>query len=181
MMIRSGDVCLTAITMHDIELLRNWRNSSRVNQYLLTTDFITPRQQLEWFRSLNPATAVYFMLRVGDIPVGLVYGNKINQVELSFEGSIFIGDMGYMDTHYPVKAALLLSYYFFEHLGFNKAYSTVHMENHSALELDKRLGYKQVSTDNGFVRSVCTKQDYMISAMPFRKILFRDGLPEIIV
>ena len=180
MIIESGELSLHTITSGDIELLRQWRNEGGVNQYLLSRDPISPEDQQRWFQGLDPAVSIYFLIRVNKQAIGLVYAAGVDKTAGSFEGSIFIGDKAFLKAHYPVKAALMLSWFFFEHLNFQKAYSIVHKLNTSALDLDKRLGYHEFAKENDFIRTICSKLDYLKFTAPFRKMFFRDGLPTLI-
>jgi hypothetical protein len=119
-------------------------------------------------------------LQVGNKKIGMVYASGINEQELSFEGSIFIGEKDFANTFYPVKAALMLSYLFFEKAYFEKAYSTVNRKNTNAMDLDSRLGYKEILGDKDFVKSECTREAYFKHTEVFKKMFFRNDLPEII-
>ena len=178
MIIRHDQLSLQTITISDVELLRKWRNDKKVNKYLLNNDFITSENQLKWFQSLDPSTSIYFLIKENTIPIGLVYANNINKVGLSFEGSIFIGEIAYYNSFAPIKAAILLSFFFFEYLHFNSAYSIVHEQNKSALELDARFGYKEIGRSNEFIKSKCMKEDYLKYSGSFKNILFRNEQPE---
>ena len=141
---------------------------------------ISSDQQIIWYNSLDFSTSIYFLLREKGNPIGLVYAHQLNTSTGSFEGSIFIGDNQYLITHHPVKAALMLSHLLFEKFHFKTAYSIVHRENKSALDLDNRLGYKEVGGDINFVRNACTAEDYLKSTYPFRKFFFKNEPIEII-
>ena len=181
MIIKCADIILQTIESNDIEMLRNWRNDSQVRQYLLSNELISPEDQQKWFRSLDPKTSIYFLLKIEDKPAGLVYANHIDTAKRSFEGSIFIGEKQYFETHYPIKAILLLSFYFFEKLNFQKSYSTVNKKNKAALDMDKRFGYRLLSDTGDFIKSSCTREDYLKSTLLFKKHFFGNKIPEIIL
>ena len=180
MIIRHGTLSLQTISIDDLELIRNWRNDSSVNQYLLTRNVISFQQQLEWFSSLNNGTSIYFILKNEDNSIGLVYAHKIDCINRSFEGSIFIGDEQYLSSHYPVKAVLMLSFFLFEKLQFKTAYSIVNRKNKNAIDLDSRLGYRTIDGDMNFVRNLCHADDFLKFTESFRKVLFKGINPEII-
>lgn len=180
MIIKCGDIILQTIVAADIEMLRNWRNDEQVKQYLFSSEYISEKEQQKWFRSLDPNTSIYFLLKIKDSPAGLVYANHINIEELSFEGSIFIGEKQYFETSYPIKATLLLSFYFFEKLNFKMSYSTVNKNNKAALDMDRRFGYTKISQSGDFIKSCCTQEEYLKSTIYFKRHFFVNEEPEII-
>jgi UDP-4-amino-4,6-dideoxy-N-acetyl-beta-L-altrosamine N-acetyltransferase len=173
MLITHSNLQLKTITTEDLELLRQWRNSEEVNRYLVNRPVITPEAQLRWHQNLNPDDSIYFMIIADSKKTGLAYARNINVLKKSFEGGIFIGEAVFADSFVPVKVALLLTVFFFDHVGFTSTYSTVHEENFKALDFDKKLGYREVSRTPPFILSKCTKNDFLSTADPLIKVLLR--------
>jgi hypothetical protein len=165
---------LRTINGNDIEQIRIWRNRTYVNRYLLNRKFIEPQEQVNWFKSLNPHNSIYFVMEERMKPFGVIYARNIDFQTKRFEGSIFTGDEDFMETFLPAKAALMLSIFFFENLQFQIATSIVHSDNSNALELDMRLGYREIKTENGYIISECSSQSFELSSRSFKKLLLRN-------
>ena len=48
-----NDIELIPLKEEHIEIIRNWRNSEDVSQYMYSDEFITPSMQKKWFQSLE--------------------------------------------------------------------------------------------------------------------------------
>ena len=172
---------LRTINESDIEQIRQWRNVEQVNRYLKAREFIDKQSQLDWFNSLDPHRSIYFMMEERSVPIGVVYAHNINLSERTFEGSIFTGYSSYLKTPLPVKASLMLSAFFFDHLAFEHLFSTVHFKNTAAIEMDERLGFKEIKREGDFVLSRCTKNDFENSSAILKKSLLRNVPLEILL
>ena len=168
------NMILRTITKDDIEQIRLWRNSEAVNQYLVTRKTVEQHEQNEWFDSLDPSTSMYFMMEESSMPFGVIYVHDVNQEEGSYWGSIFTGDTNYLNTHLPVKAVIMVVEFFFKHLHFERMYSKVHYKNLAALEMDQRMGFKEISREGEFISSQCSKDDFNRHAKALIKALLKD-------
>jgi hypothetical protein len=65
------DIRLKKILKSDLELIRNWRNSDYVKQFMVFQDFITPQMQEEWYLKVDNAYNFYFIILNQNIPIGL--------------------------------------------------------------------------------------------------------------
>jgi RimJ/RimL family protein N-acetyltransferase len=171
MTITHGSLRLETITPADLGLILNWRNAERVNRYLVNREPISQEAQQKWFESLDPATSIFFMIRSEGQSAGLAYAHNISEKE--FEGSIFIGVPAFENSFIPVKAALMLTVFFFKQLEFVASYSTVHVDNFKALDLDRKLGYCEISRQLPFIKSKCTREDFFAKSDLLIKALFR--------
>lgn len=175
MIITHGPLQLRTFTSDHLELLRTWRNEQRVNRHLINRNFITVDQQQKWYSSLDFSRAIYFIISQNNEPVGLIYAHNISSQQKSFEGSIFIGNSKYENSFIPIQAVLLLMLFFFNQLEFNTALSTVHKNNKNALDLDLKLGYKVISSQNDFIKSQCSKEDFLLYSSRMLKVLLNGG------
>lgn len=158
MKIESGETILRTVSCDDIELIRQWRNSLEVKRYLKDQTPISYSQQLLWFKSIMKSPAAFFLIEESGSVAGMAYATKICFKEMSFEGNIFIGNSEFIETIVPVKAAVILSYFFFNCLRFKLSYSIVHCQNKKALALDKFLGFEQFSLKDSFIESRSTSE-----------------------
>ena len=57
------DIQLVDIKEEDLELIRHWRNSKEVSQYMYTSDEISADQQKAWFgRIQSDASQKYWLI-----------------------------------------------------------------------------------------------------------------------
>ena len=75
------DIKLRDIQADDIEMIRNWRNSKEVSQYMYTEDFICPEQQKKWFEKISKeSNSKYWIIEFDNKPLGLVSISEISKV-----------------------------------------------------------------------------------------------------
>ena len=78
MILTKGNISFRRLTIDDIELVRNWRNSQQINQYMAFRDYITPEMQVAWFHSINNMNNLYFIIEYKNEKVGVFNGKDIN-------------------------------------------------------------------------------------------------------
>ena len=141
MIVKKGNLLLRRITIDDIELVRNWRNSQQVKQYMAFRDHITPEMQLAWFQSINNQNNMYFIFEYKDEKVGIFNVKDINWQERTMETGIFIAEEKYINTEIPLLAVLS-----FAELGlkiFNMSnFAHILKSNKRAIRYNKMLGFE---------------------------------------
>ena len=95
MIVRKGDYVFRRLTREDIELVRNWRNSELISQYMEYKEYITPEMQLKWFRSIDNFFNLYFIIEYKGQKIGVINGKDIDWEERSMETGVFIGEKKY--------------------------------------------------------------------------------------
>ncbi|MFA5416815.1 MAG: GNAT family N-acetyltransferase [Bacteroidales bacterium] len=141
MIVKKGNLVFRRLTIDDIELVRNWRNSSHINQYMEYREYITPEMQERWFNSINNQNNLYFIVEFNDEKIGVFNGKDIDWDNGTMETGIFIADEKYLNTEIPLMAVLT-----FGELGlrvFNMN-SNAHIlkSNHRAIRFNKLLGFE---------------------------------------
>lgn len=157
MVINFLDIVLEEITIEDIEQLRELRN--KYKSLLLNKEYITKESQLIWFSNLNHNNSLYYKIVFEGNICGFIFLKNIDKIEKSAETGILIKDE-YLGTSYPYKAAMALSYYFFEHMKFEKMISIVKNDNEKAILFDSNLGYHKIDEFSGFSIYVCFFGDF---------------------
>lgn len=161
--------------MHDdIELVRNWRNSSRVSQFMEYRDHITPEMQEKWFESVNNNYNLYFIIEYKNEKIGLINGKDIDWGNKAMETGIFIADEKYLNTHVPLLTVLLFGELGIMTFGLT-AYSHILKTNHRAIRYNKFIGFNlcegQEDVENQLY--VMTKESYMKKAKLIRAAFFK--------
>lgn len=141
MKISHGNMVLRSLQKKDLELVRTWRNNEMVNQHLLNREYISKSDQVKWFENLDAEISLYCIAEESGVPFGLIYATEINKNEQTFWGNALVGELEFRNSVLPVKAVVMLMWYFLETLGFETCFSKVATSNTSALQLNQRLGF----------------------------------------
>lgn len=126
----------------DIELVRTWRNSPLIRQYMEFRDEITPEMQKAWFRSINNTGNFYFIIEYDQKKIGLINSSHVDWVTRSSEGGIFLWDEQYYETFVPVWASLCLLETSYCILGAGRSTIKTLRDNERAKKMVLSLGYE---------------------------------------
>ncbi len=165
MIISGYGIVLRRLTIEDIELVRQHRNSERIQQYMEYRQEITAEQQLTWFNSINNIHNNYFVIEHQGKKVGLIYGADINwETKTTGNGGIFIWDATYWETATPTASSFLLTDTSIL-LGLEKTYIKVLSTNQRAIEFNKSLGYQLLPNQDGILN-----QQYVLNIEDYKKV-----------
>ena len=143
-MIQGKSVDLKIIEKADIELIRKWRNSPEVYNYMLTRDSISKLQQESWFQQVTKSRNAYYMMiytKQND-KIGLVYFSKIDYRNKNAEPGLYIGSIEHRNSLYGLEAYYLLLDYGFSVLNLHKVYGRILSENELAIKMNKAFGFR---------------------------------------
>lgn len=173
----NGHTTLRTIRHDDMEQMRIWRNRECVSRYLVNRHYISVQQQEIWFQTLDYSASIYFMMEESSLAAGVIYAHNIDATTRSFEGSIFIGSGENVNIQLPVKACLMLTLFFFDYLNYENALSKVHRANTPALQMDRRMGFKEISREGEFIYSKCAKDTFRFFTEKMRQsLLYNQGV-----
>jgi UDP-4-amino-4,6-dideoxy-N-acetyl-beta-L-altrosamine N-acetyltransferase len=135
-------ITLSRLKEKDIELLRQWRNSPQINQFMEYRGNISPEMQRDWFRSVDNFDNFYFIIEYEGKKIGLINSSHIEWDTVSSEGGIFLWDEQYYETFVPVWASLCLLETTYFVLGAGKSTIKTLKDNERAKKLNIHLGYE---------------------------------------
>jgi len=134
-------VTFKRLSEEDIELLRNWRNSPKINQFMEYREYITPEMQRKWFNSVNNLDNFYYIMEYNNEKIGLI-NNKNSDWDAGIsESGIFIWEDKYLNTTVPILASLLLIEAGFYILNGKKNFIRILKANKRARDFSTSLGY----------------------------------------
>lgn len=174
MIISKGNIVFRRLVHDDIELIRNWRNSSDVSQFMEYREHITPEMQEKWFNSINNFNNLYFIIEYKGEKIGLINGKDIDWEDRTMETGVFIANNKYINTEIPILAVLT-----FGELGVVtfELIATAHIlkTNQRAKRYNKLIGFKLAEGQEDIENQlyIMTKQSYMKKAMFIRKAFFK--------
>ena len=144
MKISKYGIDLTRLTEEDIELVRQWRNSPQIRQYMEFREDITLEMQKKWFDSINNINNFYFIIHFEGQKIGLINSSNIDWDEISSDGGIFLWEEKYYETFVPVWASLIELETTFLVFNATRSYIKTLKDNPRAIKLNTHLGYELV-------------------------------------
>ena len=151
------DVKLVLLTKDKIEMIRQWRNSSKISQYMEYREEITPQMQKKWFESINNDKNLYYIIIYKNVEVGLINIKDIDKEKSEGESGVFIYEDRFLNSDISYRAHLCLFDYYFIDLNYKKLHAHVLASNKRASRLTLFMGYKLVS-ETEFILS---REDYL--------------------
>jgi RimJ/RimL family protein N-acetyltransferase len=155
---------LLRLKEEEIELVRTWRNSPQIQQYMEYREHITPEMQKNWFLSVDNINNFYFIIYYEGKKIGLINTSNVNWEDLSSDGGIFIWEESYYDTFVPVWASLCLLETTFLVFGATKSFIKTLRDNQRAITLNTHLGYELLPGQEGVYN-----QQYTLTRENFEK------------
>lgn len=147
MTIRGFGIELVRLKAEHIEMLRQWRNDSRISSHMDFREQITPEQQQRWFASLDPRCDFYFLISYDRGFHGLIHFSSIDWEKGVGQSGLFILSEEFRGTHLPVCASALLLEYFFSEKKLLSLEAKVMLRNHAALAYNLGLGFEEANSE----------------------------------
>lgn len=135
-----------------------WRNDPEVFKYTGNTydHEITIQDELSWMKKIMQAEDEYrCAILVDGQYVGNIYLTNIRNASAIYH--IFLGEKSVWGKGVAKQASQLLLKYAFGSLDLNSVELHVKMKNERAMELYKRIGFKEMSHDDEWMHMVITK------------------------
>jgi UDP-4-amino-4,6-dideoxy-N-acetyl-beta-L-altrosamine N-acetyltransferase len=180
-------VSFEKVKFQDIELIRNWRNSKEVSQYMYTDGEISKEDQVNWYTKItNSNNSKYWIIKYDNIKIGLVNITNIDFSEGSCNWAFYIGETEYRESGAAVQTEFNIIEKAFVELNLNAINCEVISTNIHVLNLHRRFGFKIISNKqsyiirNGFsveiVKLVLYKNDWELIRSKIKKIIFNNIL-----
>lgn len=153
----------------DVEMVRQWRNSEEVKQYMFFKDYITPEMQKKWFAGIDNERNYYFIIEYQGEKIGLTNLKDVSLEDKKAEAGIFIVEEKYRTSLAGVQATAALLDFAFEELMLNDVQSHILPQNIAAISFNKGLGFKLKHPEEHLYQ--LTKEDYHIKKVKIQKVL----------
>ena len=171
------------LTVEDLELVRKWRNSDFVSQYMYTKSYINELEQITWFsKIIKSKDSYYWLIKFGNLKVGVVNITSINLENNSCNWAYYIGELDYVGMGVGVKTEFQLIEKVFFDLNLNILNCEVISENLEVLSLHKKFGFKEIShlkssfkkdIEFNIVKLSLLKNDWILQREKLKKIIFK--------
>ena len=139
-----NDIELIPIKDDHIELVRKWRNSKEVSQYMYTEDVISSESQKEWFKYIsNSDNYKYWMISYNNQLLGVVNLYDIDTRNQSAFWAFYLGDTSVRGAGIGGKVEYQILKYVFDELKFHKLNCEVLGFNELVINMHKKFGFIQ--------------------------------------
>lgn len=170
MILKTNHIELKLIDESTIELLRNWRNASDVNQLMEYQAQISKEQQLTWFNNLSKENNYYFIIYSDTIPIGMIHLSNLNGKYA--ESGMFIAESDFKGTGVAFNASILLLDFAFEKLELEVIHAKVKNSNKVAQQYNQLLGFKiESKLSDAFSNWTLSKGEYWLQREKIKKLL----------
>lgn len=145
-MLQHQNVKLRGLEFEDLALLHEWMNNFDILRNLLRIDPSINYLTEKWFENIN-ADKTKKIMAIEDVLSGKFIGcvgvNNIDCIDRKAEFYIYIGDLEFRGKHFAETSAGLFVRYMFDYYNLNKIYLHVREDNLPAINLYKKMGFKQ--------------------------------------
>lgn len=143
-------VTLRPLTRDKIELVRQWRNHPKIQQYMEYRDEITPEMQESWFQKISMSGKdFYFIIEVDNSEAGLINVRDVDFNKKEGELGIFIWEDSALHTGVSYRAGLCLSDFAFSTLDIKKLQAHILSDNPRSKKYFGKFGYKIAPNQDG--------------------------------
>lgn len=165
-------VTLRRLTHDKIEMLRQWRNDPKIQQYMIYREYITPEMQEAWFKKNNNDHNFYFIIEYEGREVGMINIKDVDYEKKTGEPGIFIYDDDLWNSDIGMRASLCIEDFIWNSLGMESQHIQVIASNKRAVQLNKFFGYEIVPgfENKEVLQMVLTKERAMQPNLKLQRI-----------
>lgn len=144
------EVRLRELEFADLELLKEWRNSSEVRRRLRQYRLLNMENQIDWFKQMSrDPNAAMFGVEISNDGHGLYWRLVgvcglcyIDWVGRTAEVSIIIGDEDFRHKGVGTKVLELLKNKAFDEYNLRKLWAEIYSNNYPSEQLFEKCGYE---------------------------------------
>lgn len=137
-------VTLRRLTHDKIEMLRQWRNDPKIQQYMIFREYITPKMQEAWFQKINNDHNFYFIIEYEGREVGMTNIKDVDYDKKTGEQGIFLYDDTLWNSDVGMRASLCRDSFAWDVLQLDSMYCHVLSSNKRALQYNLLRGYEMI-------------------------------------
>lgn len=153
-----NDITLRKLESKDLEMVRKWRNSEGVYQYMYTDAIITCEQHSEWFNKKNEdQSALLWIIGYEGKDIGLASISEINRTFNSCYWAFYLGDTSIRGAGIGSKVEYNVIEYVFNELGLNKLRCEVFVSNSKVIQMHEKFGFRREAY---YRQHICKNGEY---------------------
>lgn len=156
---------LQPLEFEDLEKVRAWRNAEHVRANFEYQKIISPAEQADWFRQLDPACNFYWVIWTAQESIGIVHAKDIDWKARTAEAGIFIGEESFLNGPEPISAIFILMDFLFGEMKMEYLEAKIKAGAQATIRMNAQLGYVLLpgQTGQAFQRYRCTRDAYFNS------------------
>lgn len=156
------DINFVKIEESDLEMIRQWRNSPEVGQYMYTDTEISPDQQKEWFKKISSEEdSKYWIIEFQKKKLGVACLVNIDFNHSKCFWGFYLGDTSIRGKGIGAKVEYNVLKYVFEELKLNKLCGEVLYFNEKVIKMHEKFGFKQ----EGYLRDHVRKNGNFVDVV----------------
>ena len=137
---------LRPLTAEDLEMVRAWRNSEAVAQYMYTATPVTAAQQQAWFAQVSAdASKHYWIISHQGKPVGVANLYDINADFRSCYWAFYLGEENLRGSGLGAKVEMAVLTHVFDERKLNKLLCEVFVSNDKVVAMHEKFGFRRES------------------------------------
>lgn len=127
-----------------LELVRTWRNSPAVAQYMYTAEPISVEQQQAWYARISQdPTVQYWLIYYKDRPVGVANLYAISTRNRSCYWAFYLGEENLHGSGIGARVELAVLAHVFDNLKLNKLACEVFVTNEKVVAMHEKFGFRR--------------------------------------
>lgn len=139
--IKKYGVILQPLTHDKIEIVRNWRNHPKIQQFMSYREEITPEMQEKWFKRINNNSNYFFIIEYNGEDVGLINIRDIDTSRTYGESGIFIWDDEVLGQGIALRAGLCIYDFAFNDLNLQFLVAHIFNTNPASIRYHSKFGF----------------------------------------
>ncbi len=157
-----NNIKLVKLNIDDLEIVRNWRNSTEVSQYMYTENIISEVDQQNWFQRINNSNnSFYWIIEYEGRKLGLASVTGIDFALQSCYWAFYLGDLTVRGAGIGAKVEYSILEYVFNELNLNKLRCEVFVNNDKVVKMHEKFGFRR----EGYYREHCIKGDLKLDVV----------------
>lgn len=148
------DIYLVPLLADHIEIVRIWRNSKEVSQYMYTDTIISPEEQKLWYEKISHDNSCkYWIIEYENKKLGVASLYGISNPLKSCYWAFYLGDTSTRGAGIGGKVEYNVINYVFNELNLNKLRCEVFVSNDTVIKMHEKFGFRR----EAFYREHCYK------------------------
>lgn len=124
-----------------LELVRIWRNSPSVSDYMYSSNYISSKDQKKWFQRVSKDDSKkYWMIYFNNDPIGVINLYDIDVIHKKAKWAYYIGDNNYRGKGIARTLECNIYDYVFNTLKLNKLSCEVFKTNEKVISIHQKFG-----------------------------------------
>lgn len=158
------DVILVPLAEEHLEMVRAWRNSPEIGQYMFTYQHISAEDQVAWFNRIKEdSTQKHFVVEYGDKFLGVASLSNIDRRHDQCVWGFYLAEQSVRGAGIGSKMLFRLADHAFREFGLHKLYGEVLATNQRALATHRKFGFHR----EGYLRDHIKKDEVYIDTVVF--------------